>query len=226
MATRVHRLNVNGEEQEVLAPAHWTLLEVLRYKLRLTGTKQGCDKGDCGACTVLADGDPILSCCTLAAMAEGREIRTIEDMEMTVPRAFDVCGALQCGFCQPGMICTAKALLDKEPSPSDDQIREALGGNLCRCTGYTKIFEAVKLAADDLAGMAGEERTVRYPFATASPPRATSSWVLGVGRRTASKSRRHRDLRRRRRSPSHGPRAHPPITLPSRPHPVDRHAGS
>ena len=104
MATRVHRLNVNGEEHEVLAPAHWTLLEVLRYKLRLTGTKQGCDKGDCGACTVLADGDPILSCCTLAAMSEGREIRTIEDMEMTVPRAFDVCGALQCGFCQPGMI--------------------------------------------------------------------------------------------------------------------------
>ena len=188
MATRVHRLNVNGEEHEVLAPAHWTLLEVLRYKLRLTGTKQGCDKGDCGACTVLADGDPILSCCTLAAMSEGREIRTIEDMEMTVPRAFDVCGALQCGFCQPGMICTAKALLDKEPSPSDDQIREALGGNLCRCTGYTKIFEAVKLAADDLAGMAGEGENRPVPVRYGEP--SEGHLVLGARGRKADSIRK------------------------------------
>ena len=155
-SARVLTLHVNGEDHEVLAPDHWTLLEVLRYKLKLTGTKQGCDKGDCGACTVLVDGKATLACCTLAAMAQGRAVTTIEGDPPQLPRACDVCGALQCGICQPGMICSAQALLDETPKPSDEQIRRALGGNLCRCTGYTKIFEAVKLAADseDLGGLA------------------------------------------------------------------------
>jgi aerobic-type carbon monoxide dehydrogenase small subunit (CoxS/CutS family) len=149
MADVVHHLHVNGEDVSVLAPAHWTLLEILRYKLGLTGSKQGCDKGDCGACTVLADGDPVLACCTLSKLAEGRDITTIEAIPPRVPRAFDVAGALQCGFCQPGMIVSAHALLERDPHPDDPAIRHALGGNLCRCTGYTKIFEAVRLASRD-----------------------------------------------------------------------------
>ena len=145
-------LNVNGEPVEVAAHQHWSLLEVLRYELGLTGSKQGCDKGDCGACTVLRDGKPVLACCTLAAACEDSVITTIEGLADgegpdEVQRAFDVTGALQCGFCQPGMILSAKALLKDNPAPSDEDIRGALAGNLCRCTGYTKIFEAVKLAA-------------------------------------------------------------------------------
>jgi 4-hydroxybenzoyl-CoA reductase alpha subunit len=188
MANRIHHLRINSETIEVMAPAHWTLLEVLRYKLRLTGTKQGCDKGDCGACTVLADGEPILSCCTLASMAEGREIQTIEGLDLTIPRAFDVCGALQCGFCQPGMICSAKALLDTNPKPSDTDIREALSGNLCRCTGYTKIFEAVKLAAKDLDGMAGEGKNRPVPIRYGEP--SEGFLVLGARGRKADSIRK------------------------------------
>jgi 4-hydroxybenzoyl-CoA reductase alpha subunit len=151
---QLYRLNVNGEDLEVAAPGHHTLLEVLRYTLGLTGSKQGCDKGDCGACTVLVDGEPVLSCCTLAVQHQGRAIRTIEGLAdaegpSSVQRAFDACGALQCGFCQPGMICSATALLEQNPDPSMDDVKRALSGNLCRCTGYTKIFEAV-LAAGDL----------------------------------------------------------------------------
>ena len=145
-------LQINGEEHTIAAHQHWSLLEILRYELGLTGSKQGCDKGDCGACTVHLDGEPILACCTLAAACEGRPIQTIEGLASPegpdpVQRAFDVSGALQCGFCQPGMIMSAKALLRETPNPDDTQIREALGGNLCRCTGYTKIFEAVREAA-------------------------------------------------------------------------------
>lgn len=156
-------LRVNGETHEVAVHQHWSLLEALRYELGLTGSKQGCDKGDCGACTVLRDGEPVLACCTLAATCEGSEITTIEgladkDGPHPIQRAFDVCGALQCGFCQPGMILSAKALLDRCPQPSDEQLREALGGNLCRCTGYTKIFEAVRLAAKGL----DRQSPVRY----------------------------------------------------------------
>ena len=152
MARSLLSLRINGEPVDVAAADHWSLLEVLRYELGLTGSKQGCDKGDCGACTVLIDGAPTLACCTLAAASQGREITTIEgladaDGPDPVQRAFDVCGALQCGFCQPGMILSAKALLERSPDPSDAEMREALSGNLCRCTGYTKIFEAVKLAA-------------------------------------------------------------------------------
>ncbi len=146
------QLDINGEPAEVAVPAHWTLLETLRYKLGLTGTKQGCDKGDCGACTVLVDGEPVLSCCLLAITAQKRAITTVEGLAdpegpSPVQRAFDVCGALQCGFCQPGMMLSATALLKKNPSPSRMEIRQALSGNLCRCTGYTKIYEAVELAA-------------------------------------------------------------------------------
>jgi carbon-monoxide dehydrogenase small subunit len=145
-------LRVNDRDYEVAAPDHHTLCEILRYKLGLTGTKQGCDKGDCGACTVLVDGAPVLSCITLARAAEGREIVTIEGLARDgrldpVQDAFDKCGALQCGFCQPGMMLSARALLSKNPRPSVDDVRQALSGNLCRCTGYTKILEAVLVAA-------------------------------------------------------------------------------
>lgn len=146
------KLHVNGEVHEVAAPMHHTLCEVLRYRLDLTGTKQGCDKGDCGACTVLIDGEPVLSCLTLASAAEGKRITTIEGLSRPdgldpVQDAFDRCGALQCGFCQPGMMLSARALLDENPRPTVEDVRVALSGNLCRCTGYTKILEAVLVAA-------------------------------------------------------------------------------
>jgi aerobic-type carbon monoxide dehydrogenase small subunit (CoxS/CutS family) len=171
---RVLRLRVNGDAVEVGAPAHWTLLEVLRYRLGLTGSKQGCDKGDCGACTVLMDGEPVLSCITLAALAEGREVLTIEGLmpehrkcggagAHPVQDAFDRCGALQCGFCQPGMMLSAKALLDRVPDPTLQEIREALAGNLCRCTGYTQIFQAVQLVAAERAGRAPAPQSWRVP---------------------------------------------------------------
>lgn len=145
-------LHVNGVCHELAAPAHHTLCEVLRYQLQLTGTKQGCDKGDCGACTVLLDGQPVLSCLTFASAAEGHEVRTIEGLAQPgsldiVQDAFDRCGALQCGFCQPGMMLAASALLAENSQPTAADIRAALAGNLCRCTGYTKIVEAVEMAA-------------------------------------------------------------------------------
>ncbi len=144
-------LDVNGDSHSVAAPPSWTLLEVLRYVLGLTGTKQGCDKGDCGACTVLVDGEPTLACLTLALAVVGRAVRTIEGLSTprgldVVQEAFDVSGALQCGFCQSGMMLSARALLDRAPDAGDAEIAAALSGNLCRCTGYTKIVDAVKLA--------------------------------------------------------------------------------
>jgi aerobic-type carbon monoxide dehydrogenase small subunit (CoxS/CutS family) len=163
-------LKVNGDDVEVAAPDHWTLLEVLRYRLGLIGSKQGCDKGDCGACTVLVDGKPWLSCITVAATVEGREITTIEGLMPLhiqaggvgpdpIQAAFDKCGALQCGFCQPGMMLSARALLDTNPCPTRAEIREALSGNLCRCTGYTQIFEAVELAIAESLGIAPAPRS-------------------------------------------------------------------
>ena len=151
MANRVHRLTINGEDHEILAPAHWTLLEVLRYKMKLTGTKQGCDKGDCGACTVLADGEPILSCCTLSAMAEGRNIQTIEGLGSAallhpVQQAMHEQVAAQCGYCTPGIALCLASLLDREATPNEAQLREALASNICRCTGYTKILDAARQA--------------------------------------------------------------------------------
>jgi len=166
---RVLHLDVNGDRHDLAAPAHWTLLEVLRYRLGLTGSKQGCDKGDCGACTVLVDGKPVLACLTLAAAVEGRAITTIEGLMPLhlkagghgpdpVQAAFDKCGALQCGFCQPGMMLSARALLNRNATPTRGEIREALSGNLCRCTGYTQIFEAVELAVAESIGAAPAPR--------------------------------------------------------------------
>jgi len=184
----VHSLTINGEDVAVLAPQHWTLLEVLRYKLGLTGTKQGCDKGDCGACTVLIDGQPTLSCCTLSLAAQGRAVTTIEGLPRRVPRAFDITGALQCGFCQPGMICSAQALLDDTPDPSDAEIREALSGNLCRCTGYTKIFDAVRLAARDLDGLADDSEDRKVPICFGDPAKGFN--VIGARGRKADSMRK------------------------------------
>lgn len=148
----IFTLSVNGDEVEVGVPTHWTLLETLRYGLGLTGSKQGCDKGDCGACTVLLDGEAHLSCILPVQEAVGREVTTVEGLaDGPVPHplqdAFDLCGAAQCGFCTPGILASATGLLREEPDPTRDEIREALSGNLCRCTGYTKIYEAVELAA-------------------------------------------------------------------------------
>lgn len=163
---RVLQLEINGDSLETAAPDHWTLLEVLRYRLGLIGSKQGCDKGDCGACTVLADGKPVLSCLTLAAHAVGHTITTIEGLAPTptadggpaldpIQQAFDECGALQCGFCQPGMMLSARALLNGNAHPTRGEITAALSGNLCRCTGYTQIVQAVETAVARVAGKEG-----------------------------------------------------------------------
>jgi len=149
---RILELKVNGELRTLLAEPHRTLLEILRQELELTGAKEGCDVGDCGACTVLIDGEPLLSCLTLAVEVQGREITTIEGLAQNgqlhpLQRAFVNHGAVQCGFCSPGVILSAKALLDANPRPTEDEVREAIGGNLCRCTGYVKIVEAVLAAS-------------------------------------------------------------------------------
>ncbi|MCL5958415.1 MAG: (2Fe-2S)-binding protein [Chloroflexi bacterium] len=146
-------LNVNGENYEVAIEPHRTLLEVLREQLNFVGSKKGCDEGTCGSCTVLMDGKPILSCMTLALDARGKQITTIEGIAKDgvlhpVQEAFINHGAIQCGFCTPGMIVTAKALLDKNPKPSEREIKEAISGNLCRCTGYVKIVEAIKSTSE------------------------------------------------------------------------------
>jgi carbon-monoxide dehydrogenase small subunit len=146
---------VNGEPREVAFAPHRTLLEVLREDLALTGTKHGCELGECGTCTVLVNGVPILSCLALARAHLGHSIETVEGMASSaglhpLQDAFARLGAAQCGYCTPGFLLTARALLDESPDPSRDEIKEALGGNLCRCTGYLKIFEAVELAAKEM----------------------------------------------------------------------------
>jgi carbon-monoxide dehydrogenase small subunit len=154
---------VNGESVEVAFAPHKTLLEVLREDLQLTGTKHGCELGECGTCAVLVDGRPVLSCLYLGLECEGRSVETVEGMASAaglhpLQKAFADLGAAQCGYCTPGFLLTARALLDSNPRPTLPEIREALAGNLCRCTGYVKIFEAVELAA---AWMRGEEAQPR-----------------------------------------------------------------
>jgi aerobic-type carbon monoxide dehydrogenase small subunit (CoxS/CutS family) len=146
------QLRVNGETREVATEINKTLLEVLREDLALTGTKHGCELGECGTCAVLVNGQPMLSCLMLGVEAEHAEIVTVEGMMQNgqphpLQKTFADLGAAQCGYCIPGILLTAKALLDSNPHPTRDEIRQALSGNLCRCTGYTKILQAVELAA-------------------------------------------------------------------------------
>lgn len=142
------RITVNRKIYELTVEPRDTLLEVLREKLRLTGTKAGCQVGDCGSCTVIVEGEPVNSCLVLALQADGKDIFTIEGLETAegphpLQKAFVDKGAIQCGYCTPGMILTGKALLDKNPAPTEEDVRRAISGNLCRCTGYQKIVEAV-----------------------------------------------------------------------------------
>ena len=148
------RLRINGEIKEVATEINKTLLEVLREDLNLTGTKHGCELGECGTCAVLMDDAPVLSCLMLGIEAVDTEILTVEGMTQNgrphpLQKAFADLGAAQCGYCIPGILLTAKALLDKNSHPTRDEIRQALSGNLCRCTGYTKILQAVELAAQE-----------------------------------------------------------------------------
>ncbi len=156
MVDRAIKLIVNGDRYSVNVPAETTLLEVLRENLQMTGTKFGCDTGECGACTVLVDGLPFRSCLTLAVEVEGKRITTIEGLAKghelhPVQKKFVELQAIQCGFCSPGMILTAVAFLAENPKPTRDEVRRAMSGNICRCTGYQKIVEAV-LAASEMDG--------------------------------------------------------------------------
>jgi carbon-monoxide dehydrogenase small subunit len=151
------RLHVNGEATEVAFEPHKTLLEVLREDMGLVGTKHGCELGECGACAVLADGKPVLSCLLFGAECEDAEILTVEGLAddarlHPLQEAFADLGAAQCGYCTPGFLLTAKALLDRKPDASREEIKEALSGNLCRCTGYIQIYEAVEEAAKKMSG--------------------------------------------------------------------------
>jgi carbon-monoxide dehydrogenase small subunit len=151
------RFTLNGEQTEVAFAPHKTLLEVLREDLNLTGTKHGCELGECGTCAVLVDGRSILSCLMLGLDAEGRDVKTIEGMANgaelhPLQQTFADLGAAQCGYCSPGFLLVAEELLEKSPNPSRAEIQEALSGNLCRCTGYIKIYEAVELAAARMRG--------------------------------------------------------------------------
>ena len=152
-------LEVNGERIEVSFAPYKTLLEVLREDLDLTGTKHGCELGECGACAVLVDGAPVLSCLVLAVECEGKRVETIEGLAKgaqlhPLQAAFADHGGSQCGYCTSGMILTAKALLESNPSPSRDEIREAIAGNICRCTGYNQIIDSIEVAAAELRGEA------------------------------------------------------------------------
>src|SRR5215467_10161976 len=160
------RFTLNGEETDVSFAPYKTLLEVLREDLGHTGTKHGCELGECGACAVLVDGKPVLSCLVLAQECANRAVLTVEGLTCDgelhpLQEAFADLGAAQCGYCTPGILVTAKALLDQHPSPTRDQIREALSGNLCRCTGYLQIFEAVEAAMAKIADETKNRTEVR-----------------------------------------------------------------
>jgi carbon-monoxide dehydrogenase small subunit len=162
-------LTVNGESADALIEGYKTLLEVLREDLQLTGTKHGCELGECGACAVLLDGEPVLSCLVLGVECGGRSVTTVEGLQGSrelhpLQDVFADLGASQCGYCTPGILVTAKALLDRVPMPTRDQIKEALAGNLCRCTGYLQIIEAVEESAVRLAA--------RQPLDEESPAKA------------------------------------------------------
>jgi carbon-monoxide dehydrogenase small subunit len=151
----VHTLHVNGEDVDVAFEPYKTLLEVLREDLNLTGTKHGCELGECGACTVLIDGEPVMSCLYLGVESAGKHIETVEGLAnrgepSVLQRAFARTGGAQCGYCTPGVLMSATALLRENPRPTREEIKEALSGNLCRCTGYIKIFDAVELASREL----------------------------------------------------------------------------
>ncbi|MDD5285134.1 MAG: (2Fe-2S)-binding protein [Desulfuromonadaceae bacterium] len=157
------KLEINGENFDLAVEPTAYLIDVIRESVGLTGTKKGCGIGDCGACTVLIDGRPALSCITLAVACTGKAITTIEGLSKgtelhPVQRAFIDKGAVQCGFCTPGMVLSSKALLDENPHPSQDEIKTALAGNLCRCTGYAKIVEAVEHAGQLLSGEVTHEQ--------------------------------------------------------------------
>lgn len=150
---KILHLKVNGEEYQVEVEPQEILLDVIRDKLNLTGTKRGCDTGDCGACTIIMDGKAVNSCLVLALEANGKEIVTIEGLAKKgqlhpLQEAFVQHGAVQCGYCTPGMIMSAKALLDENRNPTEEEIRKAIAGNLCRCTGYAKIVQAIQVVAD------------------------------------------------------------------------------
>ena len=143
---------INGEEQRLTVPVHWTLLEVIRERLGLMGTKEGCGEGECGACTVLMDGKPVTSCIVLAKEVNGREVLTVEGLMSDgkispLQQAFVDEGAIQCGYCTPGMLMSAQALLNENPSPTTEEIRRGIEGNICRCTGYTRIINAIHRAS-------------------------------------------------------------------------------
>lgn len=152
MSNHLIAVTVNGEYEQVEVPSQMTLLQMLRDKLALTGTKNGCNAGECGSCTVLLDGEPVNSCMVLAAECDGATIVTVEGLAHDkrldpIQETMIQSGGVQCGFCTPGILISSRALLDRNPHPSEEEIREALVGNLCRCTGYVRIVEAVKEAA-------------------------------------------------------------------------------
>jgi len=152
---RLINLKINGEPYEVRVKSNITLLDLLRDELGLTGTKRGCETGECGACTVLLEGKPVNSCLVLAVEANGKDVLTIEglakdDKLHPLQEAFIKEGAVQCGYCTPGMIMSAKALLDENPNPTEEEVKKAIAGNLCRCTGYVKIVKAILAAAEKM----------------------------------------------------------------------------
>ena len=171
------RLRVNGEAHDLHFEGHKTLLEVLREDLSQTGTKHGCELGECGACAVLLDDQPVLSCLVLGVECEGRRVTTVEGLVSEgrlhpLQETFADLGAAQCGYCTPGILVTAKALLDEHPRPTRDQIRDALSGNLCRCTGYQQIFEAVEAAIEGRPVLDTSERHGARASGAGAGPRA------------------------------------------------------